>query len=235
MSGIKRQLLLGRHFDFAGKHALSKRAARFIPEHLRDAAKLVDETGHAGICRADHWPTRFYAAKDCVRQVLMRSSGPLKPAVVRDIYEQVRAGTCLVWKDKLSGEFANRVFETDQRRHMDIVVGQSEYGVFSSFFKIAGYLIAYNLRKQRQCMSTGNIFAKRYEVNLSIHLHAFAAIGNKQRRVVNVSLIYVDRSQQKVRLCRPGQIHYEFVTLLVCENWPGHRAFWPNQQIRWGI
>ena len=104
MSGIKRQLLLDRHFDFAGKHALGKRAARFVPEHLRDAAKLVDETGHAGIRRADHRATRFYAAKNRIRQVLMRSSGPLKPAVVRHIYEQVRAGTCLVWKDKLSGE-----------------------------------------------------------------------------------------------------------------------------------
>src|SRR4030095_2031989 len=123
MSDIKRQLLLGRHFDFAGKHALSKRAAGVIPEHLRYAAKLVDETGHAGVRRADHWPTRFYAAKNCIRQVLMRSSGPLKPAVVRHIYEQVRAGTCLIWKDKLSGELANRVFETDQWRHMDLAVG----------------------------------------------------------------------------------------------------------------
>src|SRR5882724_4431454 len=222
MSDIKRQLLLGRYFDFAGKYALGKRAARIIPEYLRDAAKLVDETSHAGIRRADHWPTRFYAAKNCIRQVLMRSSGPLKPAIVCYIYEQVRAGTCLVWKDKLSGELANRVFETDQRRHMDIVVGQSEHGVFLSSFKIAGYLIAYNLRKQRHCMSTGNVFAKRYEMDLSIHLHAFAAIGNKQRRVVNVSLVYVDRSQQKVRLCRRGQIHDEFVTLLVRKNRPGH-------------
>src|SRR5882762_12006224 len=123
MSDIKRQLLLGRHFDFAGKHALDKRAARVIPEYLRDATKLVDETSHASIRRADHWPTRFYAAKNCIYQVLMRSSGPLKPAVVRHIYEQVRAGTCLVWKDKLSGELANSVFKTDQRRHVDIGVG----------------------------------------------------------------------------------------------------------------
>src|SRR5882672_2078245 len=235
MPGIERQLLLGQDFDLAGKHALGKRAARFIPEHLSDAAKLVDETSHASIRRADHWPTRFYAAKNCICQVLMRSSGPLKPAVVRHIYEQVRAGTCLVWKDKLSGELANRVFETDQRRHMDIAVGQSEHGVFLSSFKIAGHLIAYNPCKQRHPMSTGNIFAKRYEVDLSIYLHAFAAIGNKKGRVVNVSLVYVDRSQQKVRLCRRGQIHDKFVTLLVREDWSGHRAFRPNQQIRWRI
>ena len=63
MPHIERQLVLGRHFDFSSKDALSKRAARVIPEHLLDAPKLVDETGHAGIRRADHWPTRFYAAK----------------------------------------------------------------------------------------------------------------------------------------------------------------------------
>ena len=85
MPDIERQLLLGGHFDFAGKHALGKRAARFIPEHLSDAAKLVNEAGHAGIRRSDHWSTRFYAAKDCIRQVLMRSSGPLKPPVIRHI------------------------------------------------------------------------------------------------------------------------------------------------------
>src|SRR5580765_3334481 len=96
MPGIKRQLLLGRHFDLAGKHALSKRAARIILKHLSDAAKLIDETGNAGIRRTDHWPTRFYASKDCIRQVLMRSSGPLKPAVIRHIYKQIRAGTCFV-------------------------------------------------------------------------------------------------------------------------------------------
>src|SRR5258707_11677724 len=120
MSDIEGQLEFSRHFDIVGKHALSKRAARFIPEHLSDAAKLVDEAGHAGIRRANHWPPRFYAAKNCIRQVLMGPSRPLKPAVVRHICEQVRAGTCLVWKDKLSSELANRVFETNQRRHMDI-------------------------------------------------------------------------------------------------------------------
>src|SRR5512133_3389020 len=97
MSDIERQLLLSRHFDFAGKHALSKRAAGIILEHLSDAAKLVDETGHAGIRRANHWPARFYAAKDCIRQVLMRPSRPLKPAVICYIYQQVRTGTSLVW------------------------------------------------------------------------------------------------------------------------------------------
>src|ERR1700746_2207324 len=135
MPTIKRQLMLGRHFDFTGKYALSKRATRSIPQYLSDAAKLVDETGHTGIRGTDHRPTRFYAAKDCVRQVLMRSSGSLEPPVVRDIYEQVCAGTCFTWKDKLPGELADRVFETDQRRHMDLAVGQSEHGVFFSFFE----------------------------------------------------------------------------------------------------
>src|SRR4030095_11703910 len=164
MPGVKRQLLFGRHFDFAGKHALSERAARVIPEHLSDASKLVDEAGHAGIRRPNHRPSRFYAAEDCVCQVLMRSAGSLEPAVVRHIYEQVRAGTCLGWKDKFSGQLANRVFETDQRRDMDLAVGQSEDSVLTSFFEIAGYLIAYNLRKQGHRMSTRNILSKRHQV-----------------------------------------------------------------------
>src|SRR6476469_7522203 len=96
MSGIEGQLEFSRHFDLASKHALSKRAARVILEHLSDATKLVDETGHAGIRRTNHWPTRFYAAKNCIRQVLMRSSGPLKPSVICHIYKQIRAGTCFV-------------------------------------------------------------------------------------------------------------------------------------------
>src|SRR6476620_12497802 len=136
MPGIKRQLLLGRHFDLAGKHALSKRAAPIILKHLSDTAKLVDETGHAGIRRTDHRATGFYAAKDCIRQVLMRSSGPLKPAVVGHIHEQIRAEARLVWKYKLSGELADCVFETNQRRHMDLAVGQCEHGVLCSFFEI---------------------------------------------------------------------------------------------------
>jgi hypothetical protein len=179
MPDVERQLLLSRHFDFTGKHALSKRASRLVLKYLSDAAKLVDETGHARIGGTDHRPTRFYAAKDGVGQVLMRSSGALKPPVVRHIYEQVCAGTCLAWEDKLSGELADSVFEADQRRHMDIAGGQSKHSEFCSLFEIAGYLIAYNLSKQRDCMSTGNKFSKRYQMNLSIDLHAFAAISNE--------------------------------------------------------
>src|SRR4029079_3463587 len=109
--------------------------------------------------------SRFYAAKDCIRQVLMRSSGRLKPAVVRHIYEQVRTGTCFVRQDKLSGELTNGVFETNQRRHMDVAVGQSEHRIFLSFFEIARYLIAYDLGKQWHCMATRNVFAKRNQVD----------------------------------------------------------------------
>src|SRR5213595_2931270 len=143
MPDIKGQLRFDRHFDLAGKHALGERAALFILEHLSDAAKLVDKTGHAGIRCSNHWATRFYAAKDCIRQVLMRSSGPFKPSVIGHIYKQIRTGSCLVWKNELSCELANRVFEANQRCHMDLAVGQSEHGVFFSFFEIAGYLIAY--------------------------------------------------------------------------------------------
>src|ERR1041385_3607660 len=235
MPGIKRQLLFGRNFDFAGKHALGKRAARVIPENLNDAAKLVDETSDASVRGANHWPTHFYGAKYCIRQVLMRSSGALKPSIVGHIYEHVRTGTCVRWKNKLSGQFANRVFETDQRRHMGVAIGQSEHSVFASFFKIAGYLIANNPRKQRHSMPAGNIFAKWQQMDFPIDLNAVAAIGDKNRRVINILFVDVDCSQQKIRLRRRDQIHHEFMTLLICQNWPWHRALRPNQQIRWGI
>src|SRR5215467_15591587 len=132
-------------------------------------------------------------------------------------------------------ELANRVFETDQWRHMNIAVGQSEDSEFGSSFEIAGHLIPYNLRKQRHCMSTGNIFAKRYKVDLSIDLNAVAAISNKNRCVINSLVVHIDRPQQKVRLRRCGQIHHEFTALLICEDGSGHRALRPNQQIRWRI
>src|SRR5262245_12274133 len=106
MSDVQRELRLGRHFDFTGKHALRERTARVVPEHLSDAAKLVGQTCHAGIRGADHWPSSFYAPKYRIGQVLMRSSGTLKLSVVSHIYEQVRTGTCLSWKNKLSGELA---------------------------------------------------------------------------------------------------------------------------------
>src|ERR1044071_9825317 len=147
MQGIKRQLLLGRNFDFTRKHALGERAVGIISEYLRGATKLVYETRHACVGRANHRATRFDAAKNCIRQVLMRSSGVLKPPVVRHIYQHIRTGTCLVWKDKLSGELTNRVFETDQGRYVNIAIGQSEHRIFFSLLEIAGNLIAYNLRE----------------------------------------------------------------------------------------
>ena len=96
MSDVECQLLFGWHFDFTGEHTLSKGAAHVISEDLSDAAELVDETGHTGVRCADHWPTRFDAAKDCIRQMLMRASGSLKPPVVRDIHEKIRTGIRLV-------------------------------------------------------------------------------------------------------------------------------------------
>jgi hypothetical protein len=115
--------LFGRNFDLARKHALGKCASGVILQDLSGAAELVDETGHAGIRGPNHWPTRFYAAKNGIRQMLMRSSGPLKPSIICHVYEQIRPRACLSWKDKLSGQLADRVFETDQRGHMNIAIG----------------------------------------------------------------------------------------------------------------
>src|SRR5215831_12872221 len=176
MSDIECQLMFDRDVDLASEHAFGKCAASVIPQHLSHATELVYKTSHSSVRCPNHWAACFHATKNRICQVLVRSGGPLEPPVVGHIYEQVCSGTCVVGKDKLSGKLANRVFKTDQRRHMDIAIGQSEHSVFFSFFKIAGYLIAYNLRKQRHSVSTGNIFAKRHEVDLSINLHAFPTI-----------------------------------------------------------
>ena len=79
--------------------------------------------------------------------MLMRPGGMLKPAVVGHINEQIRSRTGLRWQNKLPGQFPNRIFETNQRRHPDVAVCQGENGMFRACFEVAWYLIADNTRK----------------------------------------------------------------------------------------
>ena len=67
--------------------------------------------------------------------------------------------------------------------------------MFFSWFKIAGYLVANNSCEQRHCMPPRNVFAKRNQVKFPIDLHSFAAIGNKQRSIVNITVFFVDCTQ----------------------------------------
>ena len=43
-------------------------------------------------------------------------------------------------------------------------------------------------------MPTGDIFAERHQVNFPIDLHSFAAVGNEQRGIVNIVVLFIDRS-----------------------------------------
>src|SRR5437762_5963840 len=72
-------------------------------------------------------------------------------------------------------------------------------------------------------------------MQFSINLHLLAAIGNKQRGVVNIAVLFVDRAQENIALCRRGQIHHELVTLPIRKDRPRHGAFRPDQQIGWRI
>ena len=56
-------------------------------------AKRVDAGGGAGVCAADHGHAGFHAAEDGVGEVLLQFTGEAKPAVVREIAEELRAAT----------------------------------------------------------------------------------------------------------------------------------------------
>ena len=159
-----------RHIDFTSQSAFGKRAAAFIPQRLSDAAELIYKASDPRICRAHHRAARFHASKNRVRQMLVRSGRMQKPSVVCNIDKQICAGIRLCGEHKLSDELADRIFETNQRGDLHIAVRQAEHRVFSSRTEIAGYLVANDSRKQRNRMPPRNVFAKRNQVDFSIHL-----------------------------------------------------------------
>ena len=122
MPRVKRQRMFGRNVNLASEHAFRKRAARFILQCLRDTAKRIHKTGDTGVGRANHRPACLNAAKNCVRQMLIRAGRMQKPAVIRYIYQQIRAGIRIDWQHKSSRQLANRVFEADQWCNLDIAI-----------------------------------------------------------------------------------------------------------------
>src|SRR5438034_9004641 len=97
-----------------------------------------------------------------------------KPAVIRYVYEQIRAQACFRGEHEFSHKFAYGIFKTDSRRHLDVAVRQTEHCTFVSSFKITRYLIAYNSCEQRHRMPTRAIFAEPHQVTSPIDLHSFA-------------------------------------------------------------
>ena len=129
--------------------------------------------------------------------------------------QQIRAGIRLARKHKASGQLADCVFETDQRRYFHIPIRQLEYRVVLARFEIARHLVANNSRKQGNGVPPRNIFAKRDEMQLSINLDLLTSIGNKQRGVIHITVFFVDRAQKDVALGRCRKIHHELITFPV--------------------
>ena len=69
-------------------------------------------------------------------------------------------------------------------------------------------------------------------MDLPINLDALSRVGNKERRIVSMCFIEVDRAQKEIGFGRGRKIHDELVTRLVGQDGTGHRAFRPNKQIR---
>src|SRR6059036_378811 len=113
---------------------------------MRDASSFVYRAGYPRICGADHGTAGFDAAKNGVRQMLLRAGRFLEPAVVRHVDENRRAA-----EDKVPGQLADRVFEANERRELD-TVGQSKNRVLRSGGKIFRHL-ADDLREKGNDMS----------------------------------------------------------------------------------
>ena len=116
--------MFGWDLDLPCEYTFGEGAARIILQFLDDASKFVYKTSDSGVRGANHWPPCFYAAKNGVCQVLMRAGGMQKPSVVCDVYHQIRAGIPIARKHKASGQVADGVFETDERRHFHVIICQ---------------------------------------------------------------------------------------------------------------
>src|SRR6266404_4691970 len=158
MPGVEGQLPFGGNLDFAREHALGKCAARFITQCLSDAAELIYKTGHPRIGCPNHGATRFDTAKNCVRQMLLRSGGMQKPSIVCEVHQQVCASNY-----KLPRQIANRVFEANQRRDLRVANRQAKQVVWLARGEFGPHpLLLYRGEKRKKTWLRGE-FAKRYQ------------------------------------------------------------------------
>ena len=134
MLRVKGQLMLSRNADLASEHAFGERAACSILQRLHDPTEPIHKTSHARVSRANHRTARLNAPKNRVYQMLLRTRRMQKPAVVRNVDEQVRT-----FEHKLPRQFADRIFKTNQRRDLDVTIRQAKYRVIFARIKIAGH------------------------------------------------------------------------------------------------
>jgi hypothetical protein len=87
MARVKRELVLGWDLYLACQHTFGKCAARIILQFLGDTSEFIYKTSHSSVRGANHGAACFHAAKNGVRQVLMRTGGVQKPSVVCYVHQ----------------------------------------------------------------------------------------------------------------------------------------------------
>ena len=105
---VESELAILRNIHLTGENAFRKGVAGVVAKDLGDAAEFVHKAGHARIGRANHRPPIFYTTEDRVCEMLMRSGGMQKPAVIRHINQNVRAVT-----DESPDQLADGIFKAN--------------------------------------------------------------------------------------------------------------------------
>ena len=118
MLRVKRERWLVGDIDFAGEGSFFENAPLIISQDLRDATKVINEAGDAGVSGAHHGSPIFHASENSIRQMLTRTSGAQKPAVVGDVSEKICAT-----QSKLPGQFSDGILETNQGRDFAAIIG----------------------------------------------------------------------------------------------------------------
>ena len=108
MLRVKRERWLVGDIDFAGESSFFENAPLIISQDLRDATKVINEAGDAGVSGAHHGSPIFHASENSVRQMLTRTGGAQKPAVVGDVSEKICSS-----QDELPCQLTDGVFETN--------------------------------------------------------------------------------------------------------------------------
>src|SRR5437762_10889210 len=100
----------------------------------------------------------------------------------------------------MPNEIADRVFETNQRRDMNIGIREIKNGVLGSAGEIARHPRACDGGEQRKGFPQRNIFAEGDEMNLVVKFGPAFRGGNKDGGVVRVFLVDVVDTEKKIGL-----------------------------------
>ena len=111
MLGVERALSIGRRdTHHPCKDALEKSRSVRRAQVVRDLPQRIDNRRHAGVRPAQQRTPILHRSKNSVGEVLLRARALEKPAIVRNIHQDL----CAIL-NKAPREIPERVFETDQR------------------------------------------------------------------------------------------------------------------------